>query len=185
MGKNKTAPVGNAIGAASSRRRALALMLGAGHWLPASAWLFTILDAAHLGPSEQFFASTTTDTKVSRVVLPVFFGQADAGLTSKRGFETMCELNPQVARDLEVLVESPPMVVDFYVFRKNYSTVYREKVIKAMSSLRNDTAGQQLPTLFHFGELTIRDASCLTTVLGVLDRAERAHGRPQGASRKG
>ena len=62
-------------------------------------WLSTILEEGHCGSSDQFFGSVTTDTKVSRVVLPVFLGQADACLTSKAGFDTMCELNPQVAKD--------------------------------------------------------------------------------------
>lgn len=89
----------------------------------APAWLFTVLEDGHYGPAEQFFSSVATDTKFSRVVLPVFFGQADACLTSKRGFDTMCELNPQVARDLKVLIGSPAMVVDFYIFRNNYQSM--------------------------------------------------------------
>lgn len=143
----------------------------------APAWLLTVLDEAHYGPAEQFFGSVVNDSKVARVVLPVFFGQADACLTTKRGFDTMCELNPQVGRDLFVLASSPPMVVDFYIFRKNYRNAYREKVINAIMSLHATVAGQQLATLFQFQELTIRDASCLGSVLAVLDRADRARAR--------
>ncbi|MGA2150079.1 MAG: PhnD/SsuA/transferrin family substrate-binding protein [Bryobacteraceae bacterium] len=150
----------------------------------APTWLFTVLEDGHYGPAEHFFGSVATDTKFSRVVLPVFFGQADACLTSKRGFDTMCELNPQVARDLKVLISSPAMVVDFYIFRKNYQSMAREKVISALSSLRSSAAGQQLATLFHFDELTVRDASCLTSALSVLERAERATaGHKPGAER--
>src|ERR1035441_6075912 len=101
----------------------------------APAWLLTILEEGHHGPAEEFFGSMVAEAKFSRVVLPVFFGQADACLTSKKGFETMCELNPQVARDLKVVASSPAMVVSFYIFRKNYQSVNREKVIKAISSL--------------------------------------------------
>jgi ABC-type phosphate/phosphonate transport system substrate-binding protein len=148
-------------------------------------WLSTILEEGRYGSAEQFFGAVSTDSRFSRVVLPVFFGQTDACLTSKRGFDTMCELNPQVARDLKVLVGSPAMVVDFYVFRKNYQSAYREKVIKAISSLHSSAAGQQLATLFHFDELTVRDAGCLASVLSLLERAERTHNRPQAGRRKG
>ena len=151
----------------------------------APVWLSIILDEEHYPPAEQFFGSVATEAKFSRVVLPVFFGQADACLTSKRGFDTMCELNPQVSRDLKVLARSPSMVVDFYIFRKNYQSVQREKVIRALSSLCESPAGQQLATLFQFDALTVRDASCLTSVLGVLERAEHAHGRRGAGNRKG
>lgn len=151
----------------------------------AADWLFTILDEVHRGPAEQFFSSQSADSKFSRVVLPVFFGQADACLTSKRGFETMCELNPQVARDLKVIASSPPMVLSFYVFRKNYHGPSRQKVIKAISGLRNTTAGQQLATLFQFEELTLRDATCLAPGLAILDAADRARGRRSAGGRKG
>jgi ABC-type phosphate/phosphonate transport system substrate-binding protein len=148
----------------------------------APAWLFTILAEGHFGFAEQFFGSMAPDAKVSRVVLPVFFGQAEACLTSKRGFDTMCELNPQVARDLTVLASSPPMVVNFYIFRKNYQGVNREKVIRAMSSLHSSPAGRQLETLFQFENLGVRDASCLASALGVLEKADRAGSR-SGAER--
>lgn len=151
----------------------------------APAWLFTILEEGHHGPAEQFFASMVSDAKFSRVVLPVFFGQVDACLTSKRGFDTMCELNPQVAKELKVIASSPLMVVSFYVFRKNYQGVNREKLIKAILNLSSTVAGRQLATLFQFEDLGIRDASCLTSVLGMLDAADRLRGRRGAGGRKG
>ena len=146
----------------------------------APAWLTTILAEYHYGAAEQFFGSVTTDAKYSRVVLPVFFGQADACLTSRRGFDTMCELNPQVARELAVLATSPTVVVNFYMFRKNYQNAQREKLIGALSSLRNSPAGQQLATLFQFDQLAIRDGSCLASALNILEMADRVHSRSAG-----
>jgi|ERR1035438_7810162 phosphonate transport system substrate-binding protein len=151
----------------------------------APIWLFTLLEEGHHGPAEQFFSSVVTDSKFARVVLPVFFGQADACVTTKRGFETMCELNPQVSRDLTAISSSPPMVVSFYVFRKNYQGVNREKLIKAFSSLRSGPAGGQLATLFQMEELTVRDVSCLASALRILDAAERARSRRGAGDRKG
>jgi len=151
----------------------------------APAWLLTLLEEGHHGPAEQFFGSVTMDAKFSRVVLPVFFGQADACLTSKRGFDTMCELNPQVAKDLRVLASSPLMVVNFYIFRNGYQSVNREKLIKAILNLTSTVAGRQLATLFQFEDLGVRDASCLNTVLGVLDAADRARGRRPTGGRRG
>ncbi len=151
----------------------------------AAPWLLTLLDGRHLGIAEQFFGAVTTDAKASQVVLPVFFGKADACLTLKRSFDTMCELNPQVARDLSVLEISPTMVVGFFVFRKNYHSVNREKLIRALSGLRANPAGRQLNTLFQFNELAVRGYDCLSSALGVLNAADRAAGRFRAAERSG
>jgi phosphonate transport system substrate-binding protein len=151
----------------------------------ADAWLTTILDEGHLSPSEQFFGSVTTDTKASRVVLPVFFGQADACLTSKQGFDTMCELNPQVGKDLTAIASSPMMVLCFYVFHKNYHSPNRVRFLKVLSELHTSAAGRQLATLFQFDQLTVRDGSCLASALSILDAAERARNRRGAGSRTG
>ena len=160
-------------------------MLKAPKMAVAPAWLSTILDEGHFAPSEQFFGSIVTETKIPRVVLPVFFGQADAALTSKEGFDTMCELNPQVAKDLTVIASSTEMVVCFYVFHKNYHGVNREKFARVYSNLRTSPAGRQLATLFQFGELTVRDGSCLSSALSVLETSERAARRRGAGSRRG
>ena len=150
----------------------------------APAWLYTLLEEGHYPPAEQFFAAVVTDAKFSRVVLPVFFGQADACLTTKRGFDTMCELNPQVARDLKVIASSPLLVVNFYIFRKNYQSPNREKLIKAIMNLPGTVAGRQLMTLFQFDDLGVRDASCLASSLSILDAADRARGKRGAGSGK-
>jgi hypothetical protein len=118
----------------------------------------------------------------SRVVLPVFFGQIDARLTSKRGFDTMSELNPQVARDLDVLASSASMVVQMYILPKNYRSEQREKLIKALSSIGASTAGRQFAKLFHFDDLTIQDGTYLAPGLALLELAERLRNKPKGGS---
>ncbi|MGJ5819683.1 PhnD/SsuA/transferrin family substrate-binding protein [Paludibaculum fermentans] len=150
----------------------------------APAWLTTVLDGAYSGPGDKYFASVLTDSKVGRVVLPVFFGQADACITTKRGFDSMCELNPQVAKELKAIATSPGMIVNAYFFRKNYQTVYRERFVKALSGLRSTAAGRQLAMLFQFDELTLRDASCFSSALSVLEAADRIRGRRGPAGRK-
>lgn len=151
----------------------------------APAWLSTIVDDERLGSAEGFFGPMTWDSKVSRVVLPVFFGQADACLTSKRGFGVMCELNPQVAKDLTAIAVSPLVVTCFYAFRKNYHDLNRERFFSVHKTLLSSAAGRQLATLFQFDELTVRDSSCLASSLSILDRAERIRTKSAPGGRKG
>lgn len=151
----------------------------------APAWLTAILDEGHFGLTEQFFGSVTGETKPSRVVLPVFFGQAEACVTSKRGFDTMCELNPQVGKDLTAIASSSAMLVTFCVFHQNYHGANREKFAKIYSHLGTSVAARQVATLFQFDDLTLQNADCLRPALSVLDRAERARNRPRaGAERQ-
>ena len=150
----------------------------------APVWLSVLLEQGGFGPAERFFGSVLPATKSSRVILPVFFGQADCCLTSKRGFDTMCELNPQVGRELVALASSERMMVSFYIFRRNYRDAEREKLIRAISDLRNSPGGQELATLFQFEELSVRDASSLTTALQLLDRADRLRMRPAAGDRQ-
>lgn len=150
----------------------------------AAAWLSTVLEEHHLPQAEQFFGPVTTEGKFSRVVLPVFFGQVDACLTTQRGFETMRELNPQVGRELRVIAESPPLIVSFYIFRKNYRSAEKDRVIRAISGLRNSPDGQELATLFQFDALAVRDGSALTVTLGMLDAADRIRARQPAGGRR-
>ena len=139
----------------------------------APAWLSIILDEGRCGPAVQFFASVTADSKLSRVVLPVFFGQAEACLTSKRGFDTMCELNPQVARDLPTACRLAPDGDQFLRFPQDFPGAYRDKLLAAIGIVCQGAAGQQLSALFQFNALMVRDASCLASALSVVERAER------------
>jgi hypothetical protein len=150
----------------------------------ASAWLSAILDEGHLGQSEPFFRSINAESQASRVVLPVFFGQSDACVTSKRSFDTMCELNPQVAKTLTVIASSPEMVVTFYIFRKAYHGISRESFARVYTDLPRSAAGRQLATLFQFENLVLKDVSCLAPALKILDIADRVRSRHAAGSRK-
>ncbi len=160
------------------------LILQAARMCVATPWLQTLLEEGHFGPYERFFASVTPDTKAVRVVLPVFFGQSDACLTSRRSFETICELNPQVGKELTAIATSPPMVVTLYTFHKNYHGVSRERFARVYSNFLSNPAGRQLATLFQFQGLEPTDAASLAPALSILDAAERARRERDAGGRK-
>jgi phosphonate transport system substrate-binding protein len=145
----------------------------------AAPWLSTVLDDARLGPLNQFFGSVNEESKPTQVVLPVFFGKSDVCLTTKHSFDTLCELNPQLGRDLVAIGASQAMVVMFYSFRKSYTGPLREKFARVYTDMRSvhaSAAGQQLLMLFQFDQLESRDISCLKPALAVLEKADRIHG---------
>ncbi|MFN0101008.1 MAG: PhnD/SsuA/transferrin family substrate-binding protein [Bryobacteraceae bacterium] len=140
-------------------------------------WLSTLFQEGQRVPIEQILGAAIMEVKISRVVLPVFFGSADACLAHKQGFEMICELNPQVAKDLTILAVSPPMVVTLQAFSRNYRGVYREMFITALSSVGSTAAGPQLATLFQSQQMVVSDGACLTPALAVIEKAERARGK--------
>jgi phosphonate transport system substrate-binding protein len=148
-------------------------------------WLGNVLEEGHYGPAERFFGSMATETKLSRVILPVFFGQTDACLTTMLGFESMTELNPQVGRDLRPIAISAPMVVAFYIFRRNCRRLGRDQVMRALSTFDTTAVGQQIGTLFHFNHTALRDGSSLASALAVLEAADRNHIRPRAVAGRG
>ena len=66
----------------------------------APAWLDTLLVKAGQKPAAELFGRVSPAGKLPNVVLPVFFRKVDACVVSRRGFETLVELNPQVGKQL-------------------------------------------------------------------------------------
>lgn len=140
-------------------------------------WLSTQFPEGQHGLVEEVFGSAGRETNSSRVVLPVFFGKVEARLSFKQGFDTICELNPQVAKELQVLAISPEIVVTLYAFSTKFHGAQREELIKALSSVGSNAAGQQLATLFQFDPLRVTDGACLAPTLEVIEKAERARNK--------
>ncbi len=151
----------------------------------AKAWLSTVLENSGSGPIEQFFRSVAEETRPAMVVLPVFFGRADACLTSGLSFDTMCELDPQVEKGLVTIAASPAMVVVFYVFRNGFHGAGRNAMVKVFPDVSTSAASRQMAALFQFNNLVVRDAACLAPALAILEKAAHIRGLGRPGSRKG
>lgn len=143
------------------------------HTCLAPAWLATLAAAESSGAALDFFGPISRQMKPSQVILPVFFGQADACLTTRREFLVICELNPQVSQKLDVLAASPELVSTCYGFRRDYRGAYRKEMIAAITGLNTRPAGQQIRTLFQYSELVERDASCMARSVALLDSVDK------------
>jgi ABC-type phosphate/phosphonate transport system substrate-binding protein len=133
----------------------------------ASIWLDVQLSEKHLGPYRQF-CHVTESSKLSRVVLPVFFRKMDACLVTRRGYATMTELNPQLGRQLKVLATSPAMVPAGLCFRGDYAGPMKDRVIHEASNVHTTPAGQQILTIFRSGNLEVHPITCLNPAFELL-----------------
>lgn len=151
----------------------------------APIWLDTLLLEKGLPPAAQFCGRVTEATKLTQTVLPVFFGKADACLVTRTGFNTMCELNPQVGRQLRVLAASTNYVPSGFFFRAGYPPARQEECLAEFKRVGKNPAGLQILTVFQTESLEEQPASVLNSTLDLLKRHRQlldgwgqANGRP-------
>lgn len=135
-------------------------------------WLRTELLAIGVSDPRTFFRRFEVREKPSQVVLPVFFGNADACVVDRSGLEIMAELNPQVGKMLRVIARSEPFLDTVACVRRDGWDEPRQRVdlIAAMQELRQDPAGQQITSLFKFNDLVPFESRYLDTVRALHQR---------------
>ena len=115
-------------------------------------WMDVTLGESGLGSVNAFFGSHSNSIKASSVILPVFFGKFDAGVVNRSSLETMQEMNPQLAAQLQVLTNSPCFPESVICLHKEYTQV-REGVLQGLADLHTEPSGQQILLLFKINKL--------------------------------
>ncbi|OGD18425.1 MAG: hypothetical protein A2W03_06875 [Candidatus Aminicenantes bacterium RBG_16_63_16] len=110
-------------------------------------WLDVALHRAGLPPYMAFFKDVKIRDKASQAVLPVFFGQSDAGVTTRKAFATLCELNPQLDRELTIVMSSPGMIRGLNCIRTDLEPDLKSITIKALNEMDQEPEGQQILVL--------------------------------------
>jgi len=126
-----------------------------------------------LPPTSMILGSISGFTKPAKVVLPVFFGQADACLITRYAYETMVELNPQVGRQLRIIASSPDYVTALFGFSADLSTAFKDNSIRAFVGLRSSIFGKQTLAIFQSDEISELTASTIEPSLTLLDEHAR------------
>jgi len=115
----------------------------------AKVWLEVLLMREGLPESQDLLRKYRKVDKPSEALLAVFFEQADACIVTRRAFQTMAELNPQVKRELAVLASSPGFLSQVMCVRKDLDAEEKKIVIDTLLKLHTESEGQQLLTLFR------------------------------------
>jgi phosphonate transport system substrate-binding protein len=139
----------------------------------AEPWLTVSLWREGLESPAQSLSRMTRNTKLSQVVLPVFFGQADACVVTRRGLNTMFELNPQLSQKLKILLASPRMVSAFFARRKDFPAYLKKPLFDRLIELKSSPATRQILTLFQSSGFAAFDADCLRPANSLLEAYER------------
>jgi ABC-type phosphate/phosphonate transport system substrate-binding protein len=134
-------------------------------------WMETMFAAANLPPPETYLAQLSTQAKVARTVLPVFFRQADACLVYRRVYDNMCELNPQLAKSLRVLAASPRVVPVLVGMRKGCTQQQKDAARTALTGLSHSVRGNQILAVFGGTAMVATDASVLNKAIELTNSA--------------
>ena len=103
-------------------------------------WMDVTLGESGLGSVNDFFGSHNDSAKASSVVLPVFFGKLDAGVVNRSSLETMQEMNPQLATQLQALTNSLCLPESVICLHKDY-TELRKDVLQGLAELHHEPRG--------------------------------------------
>jgi ABC-type phosphate/phosphonate transport system substrate-binding protein len=139
----------------------------------ASSWLEGLLDGPGLGAPDTFFKQILPVAKLSRAVLPVYFRQSTACLVTRRGFATMCEMNPDLARKLRVVATSPKLVPICMAFHKNCPPDLKARFTTALTKLQTTPGGKQILALFQSSGVTPVESAILRSSEEILHTSER------------
>jgi phosphonate transport system substrate-binding protein len=115
----------------------------------APMWLDEILLESGEGPANEICGRINEETKLTQAVLPVFFGKVDACLATKKGFATMCELNPQLGHELRLVAVSPKLIPSVFIFRNGYPELQQQHILDELTHAHLTATGQQILTVFQ------------------------------------
>ena len=136
-------------------------------------WLEVQMNTGKQGACEEFFESLSYRDKVNEAILPLFFGKTDAIGITRRAFQTAAELNPQLGRQLRVLLVSPKLVLDALMVRKGCDPLLKQQLIQAITGLSSIPAGKQLLSLYESKGFVIRPGSVFAGTFELIKRHDK------------
>jgi ABC-type phosphate/phosphonate transport system substrate-binding protein len=94
-----------------------------------------------------FFSEMKTKKNLSQPVLAVFFGQADACITTDISLSTVAALNPQVLERMKVIASSEELLTSVTFFRKGFERKLKERVVREAVAMKESHEGRQFMLL--------------------------------------
>ena len=136
-------------------------------------WLDVLLARQGRSCSSDHFRMHSAET-ASQAVLPVFFGQKEAGVVTGRAFETMAELNPQIGQQLKIVATSPDLTTGILFISSDCSPDIRELTVNSGMKMHETAQGQHILELFGMKRIAGFEPHHLNGVKSLLDEYERA-----------
>lgn len=144
-----------------------------------SIWLNVMLAENNLPEATSFFKKITYDDRPAQSVLAVFFKQSEACVVTRRVFQVLSELNPQISKNLVPILESPQYIPGILCFHAKLPPLDQEILYHAALSFGDSQEGKQVLNLFKTREVVPFKYDFLETIVNLLSRYELYYGRHQ------
>ncbi len=157
-----------------NRKAGATLMLDEGRvGVMARIWMDTLLLESGFDTSRSFFSEIRRSPKSSRILLPVFFGKADACIIPKSTFDLMVELNPQIAETLAIQQQSEELIFWMVCATALATPEDRRIFVDRRNWLINDPDVQQTITLIQMKRFFLFKDSYFKGTTDLFERYER------------
>lgn len=119
----------------------------------APLWLDTVLMQAGFEEAGGHFGKIEYREDLLKTVLPVFFGKAAACLVTRKGIDSVVEMNPQISRTLRILLKSDELVPSLFCIRSDYNTLLKNEFLSALRAMDEFPPGQRVLQLLQAEEI--------------------------------
>lgn len=117
-------------------------------------WLDKLLKENNLPKKSKFFKQVVLDYKTNNVLLPVFFKKAAAAIVTNSAYDLICELNPKIKQETEIILKSGPMLRAIFCFDgRNKDTERKNFLSDYMQNLHKNNHGKQVLSLYLVNRL--------------------------------
>lgn len=117
-------------------------------------WLNSLLNENHLPSVSSFFSQIDMIQRPEQAVMRVFFCKSDVCLVQKQTFEVLKEMNPQIAKDITIIEESPGFVNGVLCLNRSLTDEHdnRSLIEETLLNMKQTTGGEQLMELFDIDD---------------------------------
>ena len=133
-------------------------------------WLEHILKQKKLSKKEKYFKQIQFVDKPLSTILPVFFNKTDACIVDESLYNTVIELNPQIANDLISIEVSQPLAIGLVAMRKTISdSSLKANIKETFLNLHNYDESRQYLTIFRIGKVVEFKDEYLNSTYEIMD----------------
>jgi ABC-type phosphate/phosphonate transport system substrate-binding protein len=147
-------------------------------------WLDTVLWQAGYPESGQFFTTIKRANKPSQVLLPVFFGQADACVITASAFALMAEFNPQIEKRLAPMIRSPQLVSLLVCATEHAAAGDQKLMLSEVKNFEQDATVQQALTIVQMKRVIPFRPEYFEATAAVIETYRQLKGRQTGGDLK-
>lgn len=136
-------------------------------------WLSNLLAKYNLPPKEKFFEKMKIQDREAKAVYDVFFGTSDCAIVTRNTYNTLCEMNPQIAKSIKI-IETSPELIPTVTASTEKSDPELLKIIKNISiNLHQNIEGKNLLTIFKLSKISFLSEEELRSVKDLVDEYNR------------